>query len=101
MASTFRRNSGPRPISGNSTLAELCRPRDLLRARQWGLAIRAAQRLSGGIRSVLDETRLQAAGPALNLLVPAKQGDLVNEGVLRRLSRLAAAMELKPRVTPA
>lgn len=96
LSSAFGRDKLPDP-----RLAELCRPRDLLRARQWGLAIRAAQRLSGGIRSVLDETRLQATGPALDLLVPAKQGDLVNEGVLRRLSRLAAAMELKPRVTPA
>ena len=95
LSSAFGRDKLPDP-----RLAELCRPRDLLRARQWGLAIRAAQRLSGGIKSVLHETRLHVQGEQLQLQVPAQQGDLVNDGVVRRLSRLAAAMELKAQVAP-
>ncbi|MDQ3471009.1 MAG: Ppx/GppA family phosphatase, partial [Pseudomonadota bacterium] len=96
LSSAFGRDKLPDP-----RLAELCKPRDLLRARQWGLAIRTAQRLSGGIKAVLHETRLHVSGGALQLEVPRKEGDLVNDGVLRRLSRLAASMDLKPQVTPA
>jgi exopolyphosphatase/guanosine-5'-triphosphate,3'-diphosphate pyrophosphatase len=82
-------------------LAELCKPRDLLRARQWGLAIRTAQRLSGGVKSVLHETGLHVRGDTLQLEVPRHEGDLVNDGVVRRLSRLAGAMDLKAKVVPA
>lgn len=96
LSSAFGRDKLPDP-----RLAGLCRPRDLLRAKQWGLAIRTAQRLSGGIKSVLHDTRLRVCGEALQLEVPRKEGDLVNDGVLRRLSRLAAAMDLKPQVRPA
>ena len=94
LSSAFGRDKLP-----DARLAELCTPRDLLRAKQWGLAIRAAQRLSGGIKSVLDETRLRVRGGDLQLRVPRHDGDLVNEGVTRRLSRLASAMELEPQVT--
>lgn len=94
LSSAFGRDKLP-----DARLAELCRPRELLRAKQWGLAIRTAQRLSGGIKSVLDETGLQARNGALQLQIPAKQGDLVNDAVLRRLTRLAASMDLKPEVT--
>ena len=96
LSSAFGRDRLPDP-----RLAELCKPRDLLRAKQWGLAIRTAQRLSGGVRSVLQETGLRVSGRALQLLVPANEGDLVNDGVVRRLTRLAAAMDLKPQVAPA
>lgn len=95
LSSAFGRDKLPDP-----DLARLCEPRDLQRARQWGLAIRTAQRLSGGIKSVLHETGLQVRGGVLELQVPRKQGDLINDGVLRRLSRLAAAMHLKPQVAP-
>ncbi|MBA3526902.1 MAG: Ppx/GppA family phosphatase [Pseudomonadota bacterium] len=95
LSTAFGRDKLPDP-----RLAGLCRPRDLLRAKQWGLAIRTAQRLSGGIKSVLHETRLLVRDGSLQLEVPHEEGDLVNDGVLRRLSRLAASMELKPQVRP-
>jgi exopolyphosphatase/guanosine-5'-triphosphate,3'-diphosphate pyrophosphatase len=95
LSSAFGRDSLP-----DARLAELCKPGKLLRARQWGLAIRTAQRLSGGIKSVLEETRIQARGGILKLEVPRKQVDLVDDGVLRRLSRLAGSMDLKPQVAP-
>ncbi len=96
LSSAFGRDKLPDP-----RLAELCKPRDLLRARQWGLAIRTAQRLSGGIKSILHDTRLHVADGALRIEVPRSEGDLVNDGVLRRLTRLAASMDLKAQITPA
>lgn len=96
LSSAFGRDRLPDP-----RLAELCKPRDLQRATQWGLAIRTAQKLSGGIRSVIEDTGLRVSGGALQLLVPVSQGDLVNDGVVRRLARLAAAVGLKPEVAPA
>ena len=93
LSSAFGRDKLP-----DARLAELCKPRDLLRAKQWGLAIRTAQRLSGGIKSVLHATRLRVSDGALQLEVPPTEGDLVNDGVLRRLTRLAAAMDLKAQV---
>ena len=96
LSSAFGRDKLPDP-----RLAQLCKPRQLLRARQWGLAIRTAQRLSGGISSVLADTGLRVLDGALQLEVPSREGDLVNDGVLRRLARLADSMDLKPEVAPA
>ena len=96
LSCAFGRDKLPDP-----RLAELCEPGNLVRARQWGMAIRTAQRLSGGIKSVLDRTGLQVRGETLQLQVRRGEGDLVNEAVLRRLSRLATAMDLKPQVVPA
>ncbi|HYI42628.1 MAG TPA: Ppx/GppA family phosphatase [Sphingomicrobium sp.] len=94
LSSAFGRDKLP-----DDRLGELCSPHDLRRARQWGLAIRAAQRLSGGIKSVLHETRLRVRAGQLQLLVPRRDSDLVNEAVTRRLTRLAGAMELTAEVT--
>ena len=84
----------------DTKLLQLCRDRDVHRARAWGLAIRTGQRLSGGVASVLRGTRLQVAEGRLELRVPAGEADVVNDGVLKRLKRLAAAMELRPVVEP-
>jgi exopolyphosphatase/guanosine-5'-triphosphate,3'-diphosphate pyrophosphatase len=90
---------------GNEKLADekllkLCEPRDLHRALEWGLAIRTGQRLSGGVASVLQETLLEARAGRLELRVPAGEGDLVNDGVIRRLARLASEMDVTPAVEP-
>lgn len=82
----------------DQSLLQLCKPRELKRAREWGLAIRTGQRLSGGIASVLRETQLASADGKLELRVPGKEGELVNEAVVRRLNRLAGSMQLQPAV---
>lgn len=82
-------------------LLRLCDSRDVERARAWGLGIRTAQRLSGGVASVLDRTRLINAGNGLHLKVPAGEADLVNDAVLKRLTRLADALGLRAVVEPA
>jgi exopolyphosphatase/guanosine-5'-triphosphate,3'-diphosphate pyrophosphatase len=84
----------------DAKLLQLCKAAHVQRAKNWGLAIRAGQRLSGGVASVLRETRLDSSGSKLKLEVPAREGDLVNDGVLKRLTRLAGSLDLKPVVEP-
>ena len=96
LSSTFGRDKLPDPDLGG-----LCVPGDLKRARQWGLAMRAGQRLSGGVSSVLEGSALRANGSRLQLLVGREEGDLVSEAVLRRVTQLADAMQLKAEVAPA
>lgn len=84
----------------DTKLLQLCKDTDVKRAREWGLAIRAGQRLSGGIASVLKETSLLASGAKLKLRIPSNQGDLVSDGVLKRLTRLADSLGLQPSVEP-
>ena len=85
----------------DTKLLQLCRYSDVKRAREWGLAMRTSHRLSGGIASVLQSTRLEAVGTKLRLRVPAREGGLVNDGVLKRLEKLAESLELQPVVEPA
>ena len=84
----------------DNKLVELCLPRELQRARQWGLAIRAGQRLSGGVESILQQTRLECGAGRLVLRIPRREADLANDGVLRRLTRLADDMGVKAAVEP-
>jgi exopolyphosphatase/guanosine-5'-triphosphate,3'-diphosphate pyrophosphatase len=85
----------------DSKLLQLCKDKHVRQATQWGLAVHAGQHLSGGIASVLRETRLKALGDRLELQVPSSEGDLVDDGVLKRLSKLADSLELQPAVEPA
>lgn len=87
LSSNFGRDKLP-----SESLAQLCAPRDLERARQWGLAMRLAQRLCGGVGSVLAGTAAGLEGDTVVLAVGKEQGALVGEAVRRRLSRLADAL---------
>ncbi|CAA9491332.1 MAG: Exopolyphosphatase [uncultured Sphingomonas sp.] len=87
LSSSFGRDRLP-----DASLAQLCTPAELHRAEQWGAAIRLAQRLSGGVGSVLQDTRLEVADGAVVLAVPKKQAALASEPVLKRLERVAAAL---------
>lgn len=84
----------------DTKLLQLCRDRDVHRARAWGLAIRTGQRLSGGVASVLRETCLRASRDKLELRIPAREADVVSDGVVKRLARLADALKLRPAVEP-
>jgi exopolyphosphatase / guanosine-5'-triphosphate,3'-diphosphate pyrophosphatase len=68
------------------------------RAAAWGLALRLAQRLSGGTEAVLGQSRLERAGKELRLIlhpdVCALQGDVVD----KRLKQLAQALGCKGKV---
>lgn len=70
----------------------------LTRARQWGLAIRLAQRLSGGVEAPLRGSSLARAGGKLRLTLDAGWHDLAGESVDRRLRALAQVLDAKPDV---
>lgn len=96
LASNFGRDRLPDP-----RLIELCRDEDLARARCWGAAMRLGQRLSGGVGSVLERTRIEVVNGALQLTVRRGEEELVGDQVERRLVRLAQSLKLEPVIATA
>ena len=72
----------------------------LARATQWGLAIRLAQRLSGGVAQPLEATSIAPVERDLVLSLEPSSAGLKGEAVARRLKTLAQAMDLSPRIDP-
>ncbi len=66
----------------------------------WGLAIRLAQRLSGGTQAILTRTRLCTRDGMLVLQLPHDGAHLAGEQTVRRLAQLGVALGLKPLVEP-
>ena len=89
LRSTFGRT---KPI--NAALASLCSEEELIRAHEWGLALRLALRFSGGASPILKTSRLIHDGSSLRLLVPPTKSALVTEVVQRRLLELGDALGL-------
>jgi len=79
-------------------LDRIASPERLRRAALWGLAIRLAQRLSGGVEGPLDLSRLEHEGDRITLHLDDEDADLFGEAVDRRLRNLAQAMGLKYRM---
>jgi len=71
-------------------------PERLARARQWGLAIRLAQRLTGGIQAPLGGSSIALADGKLRLALAREWHDLAGEAVERRLRALANALGAEP-----
>ena len=92
LSSSFGRDKLP------NSVGTLCTPDQRNAACQWGLALRLAHRLSGGVGSVLKSTKLKRKGGLLCLHIAAADSALVSDGVERRLSRLADSLGLRPRV---
>jgi exopolyphosphatase/guanosine-5'-triphosphate,3'-diphosphate pyrophosphatase len=92
LSSSFGQDKLPKPI------ADLCTPAQLESALRWGLALRLAHRLSGGVGSVLKSTSLTSSGQSLCLKVSRAEQALISEGVERRLARLAEALGRSPRI---
>ncbi len=81
---------GEQPVA---ELSKLASPDMLARAVQWGLAIRLAQRLSGGVAAALQRLFVDADERATVILhVPASDTGLLGEAVERRLRQLAQGM---------
>lgn len=91
LSSNFGRESLP-----DQRLAGLCKDGQLRRAHCWGTAMRLGQRLSGGVASVLERTKLEADARSITLRVTAGEEALIGDAVMRRLERLADALERKP-----
>lgn len=68
----------------------------LARARQWGLAIRLAQRLTGGIEAPLKGAAISHRDGQLTLGLKPDWHALAGEGVERRLRALAQSFDAKP-----
>lgn len=77
-------------------MGSLVAPARLERARQWGLAIRLAQRLTGGVEAPLRASRIARDGERLVLRLDAGWHHLAGESVDRRLRALAQALALQP-----
>src|SRR5690606_36641379 len=71
----------------------------LARARQWGLAIRLAQRLTGGVEAPLKASAIARRGDSLVLSLDPDWHHLAGESVDRRLRALAQALDMKPELT--
>jgi exopolyphosphatase/guanosine-5'-triphosphate,3'-diphosphate pyrophosphatase len=97
MAQALSENFGREQLP-DQRLTRLCSHAQLRRADQWGLAMRLGQRLSGGVGSVLERSRLSLTHRTVELHLPPNQNALLAEPVWRRLERLAAAMERVPDV---
>jgi exopolyphosphatase/guanosine-5'-triphosphate,3'-diphosphate pyrophosphatase len=76
-------------------LEGLAPPEALSRAILWGLAIRLAQRLSGGVAGPLELGALEGEGGVLRLVLASRHANLFGEAVERRLKQLANTMGLK------
>jgi exopolyphosphatase/guanosine-5'-triphosphate,3'-diphosphate pyrophosphatase len=93
LSSNFGRDKLP-----DASLERLCTPEALERARAWGLAIRLAQRLCGGVGGALAGTGLEADRKTVRLGVESRQSALVGGAVRRRLERLAQALGREAKV---
>ncbi|MFT3968244.1 MAG: Ppx/GppA family phosphatase [Sphingobium sp.] len=80
------------------TLRKLAFPAELARAAQWGLAIRLAQRLSGGVASALESLSISIEQDVIVLHAPAEDVCLLGEAAERRLKQFAQAMNRNYRI---
>ena len=99
MAMALHVGLGGDPAAPPGLLPKLAPPERLARAQAWGLALRLAQRLGGGAPGVLAQLTLRvAADGVLELGAPAAERAIIDNGVERRLVRLAAALGQVSRV---
>ncbi len=76
----------------------LLKPSDVLYANQVGLALRLAQRISGGTEKGLKSASLEIKDERMLLNVRAKDEAVVNEVVTKRFSKLAKEFDLQEEV---
>lgn len=84
---------GPRPIVEKPALASA---EQIERAIRWGLAIRLAQRLSGGTEMPLENSILTAGKDMVRLELSGPASALVGEAVHKRLKQLARRFDKEP-----
>ena len=92
-------------LGGTSTspdpLPDLADPGRLARAKQWGLAMRLGQRLSGGLAGPLQRSWLADDGAALTLALREADRGLYGEAVVKRHNALATALGRESTLTTA
>jgi exopolyphosphatase/guanosine-5'-triphosphate,3'-diphosphate pyrophosphatase len=87
LSSNFGRQELP-----DQRLEQLCKEGQLRTAHCWGTAMRLGQRLSGGVSSVLERTRLSCDEDTIRLHVQLGEEALAGDMVDRRLIKLGEAM---------
>lgn len=65
------------------------------RAICWGLAMRLGQRISGGTRNPLEQTRLNKTGGRLEIIMATDLRDLYGDAVAKRHVQLANMLDLE------
>jgi len=98
-AALFANFGGAANHPARGLLGGLADDASLDRARQWGLAMRLALRISGGAAQVLNGIGLSRSGDMLIMSLPAERRALYGEAVSRRHKALASALGLSPRLT--
>jgi exopolyphosphatase/guanosine-5'-triphosphate,3'-diphosphate pyrophosphatase len=78
-----------------SPVVTLATADELRMARSWGLAIRLAQRLSGGTAQALQHSRLERTDAGIVLTLAPSHQVLGSDQVRRRLKSLASHMGLR------
>jgi exopolyphosphatase/guanosine-5'-triphosphate,3'-diphosphate pyrophosphatase len=81
-----------------SLLGVLAAPQDLLCAKNWGLAMRLGQRLSGGVAAPLKASGVSIDGDKLILSLKGDADVLLGDAVERRLKQLAVAIGKSPEI---
>ena len=76
----------------SDTLNSLCSSADLDLARQWGLAMRLGQKLSGGVGSALQLAQLGRIDGTIELSTTSANAALVGPAVRKRLEKVAEAL---------
>ena len=84
--------------TSTEALRRLATSEELARAVQWGLGIRLAQRLSGGVASALESVTVALHEDGIMLDAPSEDACLLGEAAERRLRQLAQAMGLEARI---
>ena len=88
---------GGNPASPDlEVLTRISEPAALVRAYQWGLALRLGQRLTGGTAAALAASRLSREHDTLRLTLTPEHAPLYGEAVARRLKALATATGCAP-----
>ena len=99
MAMALHVGLGGAPDSPPGILAKLAPPERLDRAKAWGLALRLAQRLSGGAPAALRQVPLHVDPDGALVLAPPKAiAALADSALERRLGRLGAALGRPSRI---
>ena len=98
MAATLAASLGAQPPYPEP-IALLASPNDISTATSWGLAIRLAQRLSGGVAGPLRRTSVRRGATGIELAF--QDGDLAlsGEAVEKRLKALGLALGLPVRIS--
>ena len=95
-AAAFFRYAGDRSLPGDNIMAALVSDDALAFARQMGMAARLAFGISGSLRGVLSQTRLQLTKDSIVLELPEARKALIAESVSKRLAGLANVVGKRP-----